>query len=248
MSSIATTIPIDISKTPGVVENVFIKAYCSPKNIQTYTELFKELCDVFSWSYEEMSGIDPQIIENEIMTYPDAKRFWQNIRLVNPRKVVAIKAEVEKLLKASFIYPVQFTEWVSNPVPVNKKQGTIRLCMDFHDLNQACTKDNLPNMFINYIVNECAGCEVFSFMHGFSGYDHIQIKPEDQNKTTFIYHWGIFVYRKIPFGLKNVGATFKQAMSFSFHDLRHIVEAYLDDLESCSRKRSDYPAHLRLIF
>jgi hypothetical protein len=52
----------------------------------------------------------------------------------------------------------------------------------------------------------------------------------------------------MPFGLKNVGATFQQAMSFSFHGLKHIVEAYLDDLASRSRKRTDHPTHLRLIF
>jgi hypothetical protein len=62
------------------------------------------------------------------------------------------------------------------------------------------------------------------------------IKPEDQHKTTFICSWGTFAYRKMPFGLKNVGATFQRAMSFAFHDLKHIVEAYLDDLASCSRK------------
>jgi hypothetical protein len=65
---------------------------------------------------------------------------------------------------------------------------------------------------------------------------------------TFICPWGTFAYRKIPFGLKNVGATFQRAMSFSFHDLKHIVEAYLDDLASQSRKRTDHPTHLRLIF
>jgi hypothetical protein len=48
----------------------------------------------------------------------------------------------------------------------------------------------------------------------------------------------------MPFGLKNVGATFQRAMSFSFHDLKHIVEAYLDDLASRSRKRTDHPTHL----
>jgi hypothetical protein len=52
----------------------------------------------------------------------------------------------------------------------------------------------------------------------------------------------------MPFGLKNVGATFQRAMSFSFHDLKHIVEVYINDLASCSRKRSDHPTHLRLIF
>jgi hypothetical protein len=65
---------------------------------------------------------------------------------------------------------------------------------------------------------------------------------------TFIYPWGTFTYMKIPFGLKNVGATFQQTMSFSFHDLKHIVDAYIYDLASCSHKRSDHPAHLRFIF
>jgi hypothetical protein len=115
-------------------------------------------------------------------------------------------------------------------------------------LNKACPKDNFPTPFIDQIVDECTGCEAFSFMDGFSGYNQIQIKPEDQHKTTFICPWGTFAYRKMPFGLKNVGATFQRAMSFSFHDLKHIVEAYLDDLASRSRKRVDHPTHLRLIF
>jgi hypothetical protein len=145
---------------------------------------------------------------------------------------VAIKIEVEKLLKAGFIYPIHLTQWVSNPVPVNQKQGTIRVCTDFRDLNKACPKDNFPTPFIDQIIDECAGYESFSFMDGFLGYNQIQIKPEDQHKMTFICPWGTFTYRKMPFGLKNAGATFQWAMSFSFHDLKHIVKAYLDDLAS----------------
>jgi hypothetical protein len=100
------------------------------------------------------------------------------------------------------------TQWVSNPILVNKNKGTIRICMDFHDLNKACPKDNFPIPFIDHIVDECAGCEVFSFMDGFSGYNQIQIKPKDQHKTTFICPSGTVSYRKMSFGLKNVGATF----------------------------------------
>jgi hypothetical protein len=85
-------------------------------------------------------------------------------------------------------------------------------------------------------------------MDDFLGYNQIQIKPEDQHKTTFICPWGTFAYHKMPLGLKNVGATFQRAMSFTFHDLKHIVQAYLDDLASRSHKRTDYPTHLRLIF
>jgi hypothetical protein len=195
-----------------------------------------------------MLGIDPKIVEHEITTYLYAKRVRQKLHPVNPRKAVAIKVEVEKLLKAGFIYPIHLTQWVSNPVSINKKQGTIHLCIDFHDLNKACPKDNFPTPFIDQIIDECAGCEAFSFMDFFLGYNQIQIKLEDQHKTTFIYPWGTFTYRKIPFGLKNAGATFQQAMSFAFHDLKHIVEAYLDDLASQSHKRMDHPTHLRLIF
>ena len=75
------------------------------------------------------------------------------------------------MLKASFIYHVPLTEWVSNLVPVNKKYGAIRICTDFCDLNRACPKDNFPTPFIDQILNECAGSEVFYFMAGFSGYN-----------------------------------------------------------------------------
>ena len=112
-------------------------------------------------------------------------------------------------------------EWVSNPIPVDKKQGIICICTDFHDLNRTCPKDNLPIPFIDHILDECAGSEVCSFMDNFSGYNQIQIKPEDQHKAAFICPWGSFAYRKIPFSLKNTGATFQWAMTLIFHDLKN---------------------------
>ena len=71
-----------------------------------------------------MPCIDPSIVEHEIQTYLDTKAIRQ-LRPVNSRKVAKVKAEVEKLLKAGFIYPIPLMEWVSNPVSVDKKQGTI---------------------------------------------------------------------------------------------------------------------------
>ena len=145
---------------------------------------------------------------------------------MNPRKAPAIKAEIEKLLKAGFIYPVPLTEWVSNPVLLDKKQGAIRICTDFHDLNRTCPKDNFPTPFIDHILDECAGSDVFSFMDGFSRYNQIQIKIENQHKTAFIFPWGTFAYRKMPFGLKNSGATFQRAMTLIFHDLKSIIKVF----------------------
>ena len=96
-----------------------------------------------------MPGIDPSIVVHEIPTYPALKPVRQRLRPVHPRKVFAIKAKVEKLLKSGFIYLIPLIEWVSNIVPVDKKQGTIHICVDYRDINQACPKDNYPNPFID---------------------------------------------------------------------------------------------------
>jgi hypothetical protein len=234
LSNISPTIPIDISIKPRIVENVHIGASCSQDKIVTYTSLFKEFHDIFFWSYEEIPGIDPTIVVHEIKTYPGTKPIRQCLLPVHPCKVAAIKLEVEKLLKAGFIYPMALIEWVSNPVLIDKKGSSIRVCVNYRDINKACPKDNFPTPFVDQIVDDCASSEIFSLMDGFSSYNQINIAPEDQHKTSFICPWGTFAYRKLPFGLKNVGATFQCTMSYDFHDIKHIIQTYLDDLPTHS--------------
>ena len=85
-------------------------------------------------------------------------------------------------------------------------------------------------------------------MDGFSGYNQIQIKPEDNHKATLNCPRGTFAYKKIPFCLKNVGATFQREMNFSLNDIKNIVEPYLDDLPAHSCKRKNHPDHICMIF
>ena len=75
----------------------------------------------------KMLGIYPCIVEHEIKTYLDAKTVQQRLHAMNPRKAPAIKAEIDKLLKVGFICPFPLTEWVSNPILMDKKQGTVRV-------------------------------------------------------------------------------------------------------------------------
>eukprot|EP00253_Pinus_taeda_P019999 PITA_19999 len=125
--------------------------------LEIYCALFREFRDIFAWSYEEMPGIDSRIVEHEIKMYPDVKLVRQRLRPIHPKKDATIKAEVEKLLHAGFIYPIPLTNWVLNIVPVMKKRGTIRVCFDYRDVNQACPKKNYPTPFIDQIIDECAG-------------------------------------------------------------------------------------------
>ena len=67
-------------------------------------------------------------------------------------------------------------------------------------------------------------------MDDFSGYNQINFLLTDQHKTAFICTWGTFTYNKLPFCLNNVGAKFQRVMSYAFHDIRHIIQPYLDDL------------------
>ena len=108
-------------------------------------------------------------------------------------------------------------------------------------MNKSCPKDNFPTPYIDQIINECVTSEIFSFMDGFSRYNHIQIKLKDLS-------WGIFADHKIHFNLKNPRANFQWAMAFALHDLKRIIEVYLDDLSAHSCKRVDHPSHLRILF
>jgi hypothetical protein len=102
--------------------------------------------------------------------------------------------------------------------------------------------------FIDQIIDDYTGHEALSFMDDFSGYNRIQIHPADQYKTTFTTPWGTFAYCVMPFRLKNAGATFQRAMTYIFHDLAHIILAYLENLTARSKKRTQHPYDLQIIF
>ena len=85
-------------------------------------------------------------------------------------------------------------------------------------------------------------------MDGFSDYNQIEILSPDQHKITFIFPWGNFAYRKLPFGLKNAGAIFQCAMSYAFHDIKQVVEPYLNDLPAHLKQQDIHVDHLRAMF
>ena len=96
-----------------------------------------------------MPSIDTSIVEHTIYMYHDVKPVCQWLRPVHLKKSATIKTKIEKILRAGFIYPVPLTEWVSNIVPIMKKQGTIRVCVDYRDVYHTCPKDNYHTPFID---------------------------------------------------------------------------------------------------
>ena len=153
-----------------------------------------------------------------------------------------MKTELDRLHKAKFIRVVLYPHWVANIVPIMKKNGSIRICVDFRDLNKACPKDDLPLPHIDLLVDNTSGYQMLSFMDGFSGYNQIHLAEEDQEKTTFRTTWGTYFYVVMPFGLKNAGATYQRAMVAIFHDLIHVdMDVYVDDILVKSKARENHP-------
>ena len=101
-----------------------------------------------------------------------------------------IKEEVKKKFDADFLGVTRYLEWVANIVPVPKKDGKVRMCVDYRDLNWANSKDNFPLPYIDVLVDNTTNFALFSFMDSFSGYNQIKMALEDMEKMTFVTLWG----------------------------------------------------------
>ena len=141
---------------------------------------------------------------------------------------------------------VEYLELLANVVLVPKKDGKVRECVNFRDLNKASPKDDFPLPHIDMLVDSTAGHSVLSFMDGFSGYNKIMMAPEDMEKTSFITEWGTYCCWVMPFRLKNAGATYHILATTLFHDMMHKdVEVYVDDMIVKSRDKAYHLAALK---
>jgi hypothetical protein len=84
-----------------------------------------------------------------------------------------VKKEIERLLDANFIRPCRYVEWISNIIPVYKKNAKMRVCIDFRDLNRATPMDGYPMPVADLLIDAAAGHKVISFMDGNAGYNQM---------------------------------------------------------------------------
>lgn len=194
-------------------------------------EFLRDHLDVFAWEHDEMPGIDPSIIEHRLNVDWNCRPVKQRRRSFASERNQAIADEVQKLIKAEFIQEVDYPEWLANVVLVKKANGKWRMCVDFTDLNKACPKDSFPLPRIDQLVDLTAGHEVLSFMDAFFGYNQIRMAESDQEKTSFTTDRGLYCHTVMPFGLKNVGATYQRLVNKMFQtQIGRNMEVYVDDM------------------
>ena len=132
-----------------------------------------------------MPRIDPEIAQHHIDTHDHMVPIKQKLRRMRIKWRLKIKEEITKKLKVGFIKPIHQAEWIANVVPVPNRDGKVRMCVYFRDLNKACPKDDFPLPHIDVLVDNTAGSALMSFMNGFSRYNQIKMAPKDMIKTTF---------------------------------------------------------------
>ena len=169
--------PVQLDDDPEHLAYIGSKLAEDLKNLLIH--FLKQNKDVFAWKQEDMGGIDPAIITHRLNVSPSFKLVKQKRRSFAPERQKAINEEVSKLLQAGAIREVEYPEWLANVVLVKKVNGKWRLCIVFTDVNLARPKDSFPLPRINLIVDATDGHEFLSFMDAFSGYNQINMDPDD---------------------------------------------------------------------
>ncbi|XP_069155857.1 uncharacterized protein [Solanum lycopersicum] len=231
------------------VKEVKISTHLNETQKESLIHLLAEYSDVFVWEVSDMQGLSTDVVSHKLPINPGFEPVKQRTRKFKPELSLKIKEEITKQIESRLVEVTQYPTWLANVVPVAKKDGKIRICIDYRDLNKASPKDNFPLPNIHILIDNCAKHEMQSFVDCYAGYHQILMDEEDTEKMAFITPWGVYHYRVMPFGLKNAGATYMRAMTTIFHDMIHKeIEVYVDDVIIKSRESSDHLTHLRKFF
>jgi hypothetical protein len=126
---------------------------------------------------------------------------------LNPNYVIIMKQNIDKLLVV--LYNLMWRDYMAIPncSSTKEKWETRNLC-GFQKIECSNKKNPFPLPFINEVLNIVVGCEAYSFLDGYFWYNHISINPKYKYKTIFGTDWGTFIWRVMPFGIKNGPPTF----------------------------------------
>ena len=210
--------------------------------------LLKKYKVCFARDYNEIPGLSRNVVELKLPIRPYKKPVKQLPRRFAPQIMSNIKEEiVERLLKSKFIRTARYVEWLANIVPIIKKNGTLRVCIDFRDMNNDTPEDEYPMPVEEMLVDYAEGFEYLSMLDSYYGYNQIFIAEEDVSKTTFQCTRALGTYESVvmSFGLKNAGVTYRRVMNLMFQDfIDKFMQIYIDDIVVKSSSKDDHLEHL----
>lgn len=164
-----------------------------------------------------------------------------------PAELKDLKTQLEELLDKGFIRP-SVSPWGAPIVFVKKKDGSMRLCIDYRMLHQVTVKNKYPLPRVDDLFDQLQGASVFSKIDLKTGYHQLRIKDSDVSKTAFKSRYGHYEFLVMPFGLTNAPAAFMNMMNHVFRSfLDKFVIVFVDDILVYSKDKTQHKEHLRLV-
>ena len=157
-----------------------------------------------------------------------------------------VRSEVNKLVELGIVVP-STSPWASPVVPVPKKDGTVRVCVDYRKLNEVTTSDPYYMTCMDEILERVGGSKVISKLDLAKGFYQVEVDPSSQCKTAFVSPYGKYEFQRMPFGLKNAPAMFQRLMEVVLGDCYECSAPYIDDVVVFSNSGEEHVQHLRCV-
>ena len=209
------------------------------------TRLVCEFLDVFQ---EDLPGLPlHREIEFVIELAPGTEPVSRAPYRMAPAELKELKVQLQELLDMGFIRP-SFSPWGAPVLFVKKKDGSLRMCIDYRELNKLTIKNKYPLPRIDDLFDQLQGKKVFSKIDLRSGYHQLRVKEGDIPKTAFRTRYGHYEFLVMSFGLTNAPAAFMDLMNRVFKDyLDQFVIVFINDILVYSQSESEHEQHLRLV-
>ena len=207
--------------------------------------IVKEFPDVFP---DDISGLPPdRAIEFVIELILGIEPISIPPYRMAPAELKESKALLEELLNKGFIRP-STSSWGAPVLFVKKKDGSLRLCIDYRQLNRVTIRNQYPLPRIDELFDQLQGSRVYSKIDLRSGYHQLKVQESDVPKTAFRTRYGHYEFLVMPFGLTNAPATFMDLMNRVFQPyLDRFVIIFFDDILVYSGSSEEHSEHLRIV-
>ncbi|GFS23840.1 Pol polyprotein [Elysia marginata] len=216
-----------------------------PEERKAIERLVKDNADVFSWSDDQMGCTG--LLKHKIVLTSDIPTA-QPYRRIPPAMLNEVRDHLDGLMAADIIAPSS-SPYAAPIVLVRKKTGELRMCCDYRKLNDITRKDAFPIPRMEECIDALEGARYFSTLDLASGYHQVEMAEEDREKTAFTTPFGLYEWKRLPFGLANAPAHFSRLMQKVMSDhLFQILIVYLDDLLVFSPSFEEHISRLQKVF
>ncbi|GAB2279902.1 hypothetical protein Dimus_039391 [Dionaea muscipula] len=204
----------------------------------------REFADVFP---NDLPGLPPdREVEFVIDLLPDTRPISKAPYRMTPVELKELSAQLQELLDKGFIR-TSVSPWGAPVLFVKNKDGSMRLCIDYRELNKVTIKNRYPLPRIDDLFDQLQGAQVFSKIDLRSGYHQLKVKEGDIAKTAFRTRYGHYEFLVMPFGLTNAPAAFMDLMHRVFKPyLDQFIVVFIDDVLIYSKSETEHAEHLRL--